>query len=117
MKRTLTESATGTLNSAGKTTLTIGPRYYNESWHVTNIAVSTSSNTNTPSVEIFNGPVPVASFLRGSTYDGSSDSTDIDLTLHMGQKLSARWGEINAGDAGATATLSIYGEQTIGGEE
>jgi hypothetical protein len=112
MKRRLNEAKTVTLNFFGVGTADLGPSYYNEEWHVTNVALFVSSNAAEPTARIYVGDA-VPSNQLGGTYNGSNDSTDVDVTLHPGQKITCRWGDAN-GDPGAKATLSVYGWQLIG---
>lgn len=76
-----------------------------ETWQVSRIAVQTTTNTSEPTARVYVDSEGPGNFLAG-TYTGSNDSSDENLTLMPGQHLLCRW---DGGDAGAVATLSVFG--------
>lgn len=76
-----------------------------ETWQVSRIAVQTSTNESEPTAKVYVDSEGPGNFLAG-TYTGSNDSSDENLTLMPGQHLLCRW---TGGDAGATATVSVFG--------
>lgn len=97
----------------GGGTASIGPTRYSEVWRVTNIAVR-AENVGGTNVELVcrvysGGAVPGR--MVDSTYDGISDASDLKVTLHSGQQLTAVWATEPAVLAGfPRLTLSVYGE-------
>ncbi len=105
----LDEFARVTLNGSGNGTVSLGPRNSRQVWNVTNLAVFTTSTVNVPTATAYHGtPSPGSSL--GGTYDGNNDSTGIAAMLYPGQQLSVQW---TGGDAGAVATVSLYGTLEI----
>ncbi len=106
-RQALNTSARVTLDASGDGRLELGPDQGPPYWNVTKLVVMTDR----PGL----APVPQASVyldaedsngLVDSTYDGSKDSTDVDIDLQRGQHLIAVW---SGGQAGDTATLSVTG--------
>lgn len=91
----------------GIATVTIGPNGL-ETWNLTTVAVSASTNTLEPTARVYVGAVD-PKFLVGSTYTGSLDSGPDSSILPPGQKIICVW---NGADVGATVTLSVYGTKT-----
>jgi hypothetical protein len=106
----LNEPGLTTLNAAGTGTVRIGPGRAGVRWDIRTIAVSSSSSVKIPTAQVFLGE-PSAGSLKGGTGSGNSDSTDIAITLHSGQYLTVVWA---AGDAGASAAVSLLGDVVIG---
>lgn len=106
MTRTVPLNTSGTvkLNAAGAGTVSISPTGL-ETWYVTRVAVFVSSNVLEPVAQVYVGSVAPANLLAG-TYTGSLDSSDENQTISPGQPLLCAW---TGGDAGATATLSVFG--------
>lgn len=102
----LNESGSVVLSASGGGTVKIGPGRPGTKWHVKVLAVSTSTAVAVPEARIYLGE-PASGNLLGGTYTGSSDSTDLDVWIYAGQKLSVVW---TGGDSGARATVSVYGE-------
>ncbi|MFJ2952939.1 hypothetical protein ACIO8H_35805 [Streptomyces sp. NPDC087226] len=106
-RQALNTSRPTTLDANGNGRLELGPDKGPPYWNVTKLVVMTDR----PGL----APVPQASVyldtedangLIDSTYDGSKDSTDVDIDLQRGQHLIAVW---SGGQAGDTATLSVTG--------
>jgi hypothetical protein len=104
----LNKGTTVVLGATGAGTVSLGPTVGPPHWRVTRVAVRTSR----PGLK----PVPAftlyvdsadANGLVDSTYDGSSDASDVDLRLIKGQQLIGQW---TGGQAGDVATMSVYGE-------
>lgn len=98
------------LNASGTGTVTIGPTYYGEQWHVTNLVVTVSSATLRPMAKVYLGPA-VASNQQDSTFSGDNDSSDTVYDLFASQVLTIVW---TGGDVGATATATVAGQKTVG---
>lgn len=79
-----------------------------QTWRITKIAVSTTTNVLEPIAYTYIGAESPANLL-GGTYTGSNDSSDEDQTVMPGQHILCRW---TGGDVGAKATLSLFGEVT-----
>ena len=109
MRLQLSESARVVLNAAGGGIARVGPRAAGVRWDVRQVTVSSTSAA-VPIAELFLGePAPGASL--GGTYDGNRDSTDVQVTLYSGQLLAVVW---TGGDPGASATVSVLGDNVIG---
>jgi hypothetical protein len=117
MAERLNKAARGTANASGALTLTIGPDSGRGApvWHVTRYVVlnETAARRGTP-------PIPTCTVYEGtetpdnvldSTYDGSLDAGDCDVTLQRGQVLTAVWAGAQSGDR---LTLSVTGEVSNG---
>jgi hypothetical protein len=99
------------LDSSGNGTAQVGPNIPGVTWIPTTAAVFTTSTANTPLANLYLGSVSPVNFL-GGTYDGNNDSTDLSVTVMNGMQIFCQW---TGGDAGAQATLSIFGTQTVPG--
>lgn len=107
---TTTQLNTGksaTVNASGVARVEIGPGQL-ETWHITTVAVKTSTNTLEPIAEVYLGP-PSPVNLLGGTYTGSLDAGPENVVLQQGQFITCVW---TGGDVGATATLSLSGTKT-----
>jgi hypothetical protein len=106
----LNTSANVTLDNNGNGVAKAGPQagVRGVLWHLTNVAVLTSTAVLAPVCQIFVGGQPTPDNFVDSTYTGNQDSTDRanGYTIQNGQYVFAVW---TGGDAGAVATLSIYG--------
>lgn len=87
----------------------MGPELPNQLWKLSIAAVSVSTGTNVPTAKLYLDTISPGSMI-GGTYSGNNDSTDLSVTLRWGQTLIAAW---EGGDAGALATLSVYGEVEV----
>lgn len=96
-----------TLNASGAGEVSLKPPQYNQTWKVSLAAVSVSSAVLEPECRLYQD----GRFI-GGTYSGSLDSTDLNVTLQSNQSIKAVW---TGGDTGATATLTLQGEQIIEG--
>lgn len=76
-----------------------------QTWQVFRVAVQVTSNVLEPTARVYVDSLGPGNFLAG-TYSGSNDSSDENLTLMPGQHLLCQW---TGGDAGAVATLSVFG--------
>lgn len=94
------------LDSSGNGTVKLGPTSSGQSWHITRASVQVSSNTKEPTANLWLGNK--TKFISGS-YTGSND-TDNELNEYLNGSgyIMCIW---TGGDAGATATLTIAGEQ------
>lgn len=104
----LNKGASAQLDATGAGRVTLGPTNGPPTWRVTRVAVRTSR----PGLR----PVPAfalyldsedANGLIDQTYDGSADTTDLDVRVFKGSRLIGVW---TGGQAGDTATMSVYGE-------
>lgn len=98
------------LDASGNGTATLTPNRL-ETWHVTRIAVSTTTNTLEPIAQVYVGSQAPGNLLSG-TYTGSLDSSDENQQLNPAQPLVCVW---TGGDVGAKATLSVFGQRIYGG--
>lgn len=114
MKRTipLNKGVEVTLNASGAGRAELGPSYYGTEWRVTRAVVKVTPAVSIPVCSLYAGS-PSPNTLVGESGTGSQDTDSVlNVTLYPGQKITAVW---SGGDAGATAILSIYGEQIIEG--
>jgi len=106
----LNESASVVLNASGYGVARCGPGRAGTSWRVTSAAVSVAGTpVKVPQIRLYIGEPSPGSEVTNS-YNGARNSTDLDVPLVSGQYLSAEW---SAGDAGARATLSIFGTRAV----
>jgi len=97
-----------TLDSAGEGQVTIGCPS-GARWKVETTTTSTTSTTRTTASLYLGSPSPAA-FLEG-TYAGNRDTSNTVHQVLGGEILTCTW---SGGDAGATATLRVAGEQQGG---
>jgi hypothetical protein len=102
----LNEQGKATISAAGTATVTLTPNRL-ETWHLTRIAVSTTTNVLEPVAQVYIGAVSPGNLLSG-TYTGSLDSSDENQWLGPALPLICAW---SGGDVGAVATLSIFGQK------
>ena len=102
--------ASVTLNSSGAGQASIGPTYPGRVWTVSLLAVATSTNKQIPQCYVYLGSVSPTTFL-GGTANGARDQMDPGVVLQQSQRLIAVWAN---GDAGAIATMSLYGTEQRG---
>jgi hypothetical protein len=95
------------LDATGAGTVTLTPTGLQQ-WHVTRMAVSVTTAVLEPTAKVYVGSVSEQNLLSG-TYSGALDSSDEDQWLQAGQPLICVWA---GGDAGATATFSVFGDVT-----
>jgi hypothetical protein len=105
----LNQGTTVTLNASGGGTATLGPVNGPPIWHVTKVSVKTSRPglAPVPTFDLYLGSQDQHGY-QESSYDGSYDSTDVDLILFKGQQIIGVW---TGGQSGDVATLSLYGER------
>jgi hypothetical protein len=102
--KSLNTFGTTTLNASGEGTVDIlVPRL--QTWVVQKVAVSVTTNVKEPTAEVCVDSVAPGSVLA-NTYTGSADSSNENQLLMPGQHLLCHW---EGGDAGAQATLSVFG--------
>lgn len=106
----LDESRSVTLDTNGDGTLKLGPTRPSETWNVTNLSVTVSTNNKIPRSMIYLGTVSPGGFI-GGTENGARDSMGPDLMLWTNQFITVVW---KGGDTGATATVSVNGTRTAG---
>lgn len=96
-----------TLDINGSGTVQIQPPY-NETWNVSNAAVSTSTAVKLPNCAIYIGAAPMQQTLVDSTFTGNQNATGrtAQYPIQPGESIFAVW---SGGDANATATLSLIG--------
>lgn len=105
-----------TTNGLGTGRISVGPKYYTERWHINNIAVQALNFPANWTVEarVYTGPA-VPENLIGGTYDGLTDSINVDIEIGAGEIITAEWSN-SSGAATPTLTLSLYGDQLMGDE-
>lgn len=109
----LSVSARVTLNGSGNGSVSLGPLVPGVSWQPVSVAVRVNPTSNTVVSEFFlyNGIAVDSNFLGGS-YTGDNNSAGLAITLWPGQILTGVW---TGGNPGATATMTLYGTQTVPG--
>jgi len=108
----LNESGSVTLDGSGNGTVRIGPANQFQTWVVSTISTVVSSNANEPVFKAYRGNTPDQSAFIDGTFTGSSDSTNVSLTLYPGMKITGVW---KGGDPGATATMTLIGDNQVPG--
>jgi hypothetical protein len=105
----LNKGASVVLDASGAGRVQLGPDVGPPRWQVTRAAVRTSrpGQRPVPTFTLYLGTED-ANGLIDQTYDGSSDTTDLSVTVFKGAHLIGVWA---GGQAGDVATLSVYGEQ------
>jgi len=118
----LAANATTVLNSAGNGVAVCGPSGLGSNWAPAQVAVMTSTDVSTPTAVLYLGPaLPAASLLTllnttqvtnlGGTATGNNDSIGLlNITVPFGQALFVYW---QGGDAGATAVMTVTGNQSV----
>ena len=106
----LTETNSGTLNGSGDVTVKLGPIGGSEVWTPGNVSVICSTNVLEANCKVYVGPSATPQYFVDLTVDGSTgDSTDkCNVPIPYGSYVWAVW---TGGDAGATATLNVYGTE------
>jgi hypothetical protein len=108
----LAESFTTTLGAGGAGSVRVGPSSMRARWSVSSVQVTTSTNVSEPTASVYLGSS--SGVALASTYTGSNDTaSDLNVDLWPGQYLTVQW---TGGDAGATATASVYGETSTWGQ-
>lgn len=105
----LTQSGRAVADSNGKAVITIGPERAFEKWHVTGVAVQSSSSTLVPEVREYRQS-EAESNLIGTTRSGDLDSGASDVTLEPGEHVIYVF--TNA-DVGATCQVTVNGTRRI----
>lgn len=103
----LDDAATGQLDGSGAGLVRLGPRRPGQLWRVTGAAIQCDADDPMPRAYLYRGPAVPGNQLA-NTYTGAQNSTDLpSVVLRFGEVLTAQWLD---GLAGATITLSVYGE-------
>lgn len=109
----LQESGHVTLDANGDGTVILGPNIVRERWAPTQASVSASTNVREARCALYVGIGGVPGNLLQETRTGSTG--DVygfgGFEMQSGQNIVAIW---RGGDAGATATLNVYGEKVRG---
>lgn len=102
-----------TLDGSGNGTANLGPVRVREHWQIQGVGVKASSNVNEASCSIYIGTSVSEATFVGNTLTGSSGDTCgcAGMDIQPGQQVFAVW---EGGDAGATATMTIFGTYSIG---
>lgn len=105
----LNKGTTVVLDATGAGTVALGPVHGPPKWHVTKVTVRTSrpGRPPIPTFDLYLGAQTTDGY-QESTYDGSYDVSDVDMTVFKGQQIIGVW---TGGQAGDVATMSLYGEQ------
>lgn len=100
--------ATVILDGGGGGTIRYSPNGY--AVDVTRIAVRASSNVKEAVCSVYQGQIG-NSYLVAATFTGSSGDTTTNDNIHLqdGDSLYIQW---VGGDAGASATVTVYGNMT-----
>lgn len=106
----LTRFANVTLDANGNGTVSLGPSVVREFWKPTGATVSVSTQNREASCSLYLGATLTGAQKLGATSTGSTGDTYgfADFEMVPGQVLFAQW---SGGDAGATATLNVYGSK------
>ena len=109
----LSESASVTLNASGNGTARVGPNAHGVVWKPSRIAVKVSSQTLSPTCQLFVGSSATSENFIDGTYSGAQNATDsaVGQELRLGQYVWAVW---TGGDVGAQATLTLTGSKDLG---
>ena len=101
------------LDGSGNGQVSLGPQRAREHWQVSSIGVKVATNVKEALCSAYVGSFgALQSQFFGSSFTGSTgDTCNIDEDLQPGQLVTAVW---TGGDAGANATMTVYGTYTIG---
>lgn len=105
----LTQSGRAIANSAGKAVINIGPDRAYEKWHITSVAVQSSSSTLVPEVREYRQS-EAESNLIGTTRSGDLDSGSSDVTLQPGEHIIYVF---TGADVGSTCEVTVNGTRTL----
>lgn len=105
----LIQSGRAIADSNGKAVITIGPERAYEKWHITSVAVQSSSTDLVPEVREYRQS-EADSNLIGTTRSGDLDSGDADVTLQPTEHVVYVF--TNA-DVGSTCEVTINGSRTL----
>lgn len=105
----LTASERAIADSNGVAIARIGPDRAFEKWHVTSVAVQSTSSTLVPELREFRNN-PVESALLGTSRSGDLDSGSADIMLGSGEDLVYQWTNC---DVGATCIVTVNGTRTL----
>ena len=106
------ENASVQLNGSGNGTLSMKPYSGNLIWLPGVVSVSVSTNTSEASCKIYIGPSATAQYFVDGTLSGSTgDSTDRVSGKQVDTHGNTLWAVWTGGDANATATMRITGQE------
>lgn len=105
-------SNSGTVLASGTVTVQVGPQGVGTRWYPTMATISTGTGTADASTAVvYAGTLGVASVQAAQSYTGGGDTIGLnDAELYPGLYVIAIWSGAVAGD---TATLVVYGNQTV----
>lgn len=106
----LDEANSGTFDALGVAVVRIGPTRVQQYWKPSNVAVSSTSSSDTEA-RVYLGAATPSNLLAGS-YSGNRDNAPIAQPLGFGQVLTVVW---SGGTPGATATVSVSGQMEVPG--
>lgn len=100
-------------NPGGNGTAQIGPQRVKEHWQITGVGVAVSTQMTQAQCSVYIGSTASAATFLGSTQNGSSGDTCAvaNMDIQPGQYVFAVWSN---GDAGSTATMTVFGTYSIG---
>lgn len=102
-----------TLNGSGNGTARLGPQRVKEHWQVTGVGVKVATNVLEAQCSVYVGTSAGSGTFLGTTATGSTGDTCgvAGMDIQPGQSIFAVW---TGGDAGETATLTVFGTYSIG---
>ena len=103
---------TATVTAQGTATVQLGPQGWGTRWVPAMAVINTSTGANDPSTcQVFVGGQAVPPASGGTSYAGGGDSVGLPgVEMQPGDLVIALWAGAKPGD---TATLLVYGEQTV----
>lgn len=104
-----TASARAIADSSGVAIARIGPERAFEQWHITSVAIQSTSSTLVPELREFRNN-PIESALIGTSRSGDLDSGSADILLQSGEDIVYRWTNV---DVGAACTVTVSGMRTL----
>lgn len=108
---TLSRRVSVVLDGSGNGTASLGPQIPGEVWNSGTVAVKASTNVKEAICRVYVGnALSDGSFLGGTTWGSTGDSTDFTGPLYPGQQIFAAW---TGGDSGATATAVVTGIRQV----
>jgi hypothetical protein len=106
-KYTLFESARATFGANGEARVILGPGRAFERWHITLLAITTTSTAVT-AFKLYRGQLEAASSLVDlSNHNGNNDVSDSVIDLTPTEKLLGVW---TGGTPNAIATITVSGD-------
>lgn len=105
MNERLSESRSVTLDAAGSGTIILGPRKYQETWHI-GIMTTVGNSAANPDMRVYRGTA-----LLDTTGAGNADTSSTDIIVASGENLVIAY---DLGTAGAVMTFTVDGTITRG---